>query len=101
MEVDRNLLSEESEKQSVLLDELEKQLFELHELFQQQKGACEQLRADLELAKECSGQERLMADVSQRTIAKYELQLEAVPKLEQGYLRAGVMSRNQCFSNYE
>jgi colicin import membrane protein len=84
VEVDRNLLAEENEKQAALLVELEKQLFELHELFQQQKGACEQLRADLEQAKESSSQERSIADVAQRTIAKYELQLEAMPKLEQG-----------------
>lgn len=83
VEIDRNLLAEENEKQAALFVEIEKQLFELQELFQQQKGACEQLRADLEQAKESSSQERSIADVAQRNIAKYELQLEAMPKLEQ------------------
>jgi hypothetical protein len=79
---DRDLLAEEAEQQAAALDAQGVRLGEAEIMVQQQAGRIEQLAADLVSRDQVGEQERAAAEAARQALARAELRLEGLPKIE-------------------
>jgi len=82
VKADRDALMEEAEKMNDRLAALSSQADELTATIQHQAGTNEQLRLELEKARESAAQERDAAERIGGNLAKTEIRLETVGRLE-------------------
>ena len=79
---DRDALAEDNEQQTEQIEQLAARLAEIEATGQQQAGRIGQLDADLLTAREATERERSIAEQARQALAKAELRLEALPKVE-------------------
>ncbi len=79
---DRDALAEDNEQQTEQIEQQAARLAEIEATGQQQAGRIGQLDADLLTARETTERERSIAEQARQALAKAELRLEALPKVE-------------------
>lgn len=79
---DRDTLTDDNEAQTEQLELQANQIDELTATTQQQAGRIAQLEADLASAGQATDRERGLAEQARQALAKSELRLEALPKVE-------------------
>ena len=79
---DRDALAEDNEQQTEQIEQQAARLAEIEATGQQQAGRIGQLDADLLTAREATERERSIAEQARQALAKAELRLEALPKVE-------------------
>ena len=79
---DRDALAEDNEQQTEQIEQQAARLVEIEATGQQQAGRIGQLDADLLTARETTERERSIAEQARQALAKAELRLEALPKVE-------------------
>ena len=79
---DRDALADDNESQSEQIDAQAARLDEIEATSQQQAGRITQLEADLSTAWQATERERGIAEQARQALAKAELRLEALPKVE-------------------
>ena len=79
---DRDALAEDNEAQAEQIEQQTARLDEIEATSQQQAGRIAQLESDLETAWQATERERGVAEQARQALAKAELRLEALPKVE-------------------
>jgi len=79
---DRDTLADDNEAQAELISQQTARLIEIEATSQQQAGRITQLEVDLSTAWEATARERGVAEQARQALAKTELRLEALPKVE-------------------
>ncbi len=79
---DRDTLADDNESQAEQIEQQTARLDEIEATSQQQAGRIAQLESDLETAWQATERERGVAEQARQALAKAELRLEALPKVE-------------------
>lgn len=79
---DRDALADDNEAQAEQIEQQTARLDEIEATSQQQAGRIAQLESDLETAWQATERERGVAEQARQALAKAELRLEALPKVE-------------------
>lgn len=79
---DRDALADDNEAQAEQIEQQTSRLDEIEATSQQQAGRIAQLESDLETAWQATERERGVAEQARQALAKAELRLEALPKVE-------------------
>jgi chromosome segregation ATPase len=79
---DRDVLADDNEAQAEQIEQQTARLDEIEATSQQQAGRIAQLESDLETAWQATERERGVAEQARQALAKAELRLEALPKVE-------------------
>jgi len=79
---DRDALADDNEAQAEQIEQQTARLDEIEASSQQQAGRIAQLESDLETAWQATERERGIAEQARQALAKAELRLEALPKVE-------------------
>lgn len=79
---DRDALADDNEAQAEQIEQQTARLDEIEATIQQQAGRIAQLESDLETAWQATERERGVAEQARQALAKAELRLEALPKIE-------------------
>ena len=79
---DRDTLADDNEAQAEQIEQQTARLDEIEATIQQQAGRIAQLESDLETAWQATERERGVAEQARQALAKAELRLEALPKIE-------------------
>ena len=79
---DRDALADDNEAQADQIEQQTARLDEIEATSQQQAGRIAQLESDLETAWQATERERGVAEQARQALAKAELRLEALPKVE-------------------